>query len=152
MLGEGHDENKEHGRGQSHGHDGLEPTGALDAPDVHDAEADDEGVGQNNLTDVDVPTGDGVEVAELEGRAGEDVAGDHGDGRGVQGNQGPVGQHQRPAADEGVLLAESGVRVHELAAGKGELLDHVAIAEADDGDDEGTQHQTGDGADGASLG
>ena len=152
MLGEGHDEDEEHGGGQGHGHQGLEPTGALDAPDIDDAQADDEGVGQQDLTDIDIPTGDGVEIAELEGGAGEDVAGDHGESGGVQGDQGPIGQHQGPAADEGVLLAERGVRVHELAAGKGELLDHVAIAEADDGDDESTQHQTGDGADGASLG
>ena len=152
MLGEGHDENKEHGSGQGHGHQGLEPTGALDAADVDDAETDDKGIGQQDLTDVDVPLGNGVEIAELEGGAGEDVAGHHGEGCGVQGDQGPIGQHQGPAADERVLLAERGVGIDELAAGEGELLDHVAIAEADDGDDEGTQHQTGDGADGASLG
>ena len=152
LADEGHDQHEEDGRGQSHGHDGLEPTGALDAPDVHDAEADDEGVGQDDLTDVDVPTGDGVEIAELEGRAGEDVAGDHGDGRGVQGDQGPVGQHQGPAADEGVLLAKSGVGVDELTAGEGELLDHVAVAEADDGDDHSAQQQAQDGAHGAGLG
>ena len=66
LADESNHQHEEDGRGQSHGHDGLEPTGALDAPDVHDAEADDEGVGQDDLTDVDVPTGDGVEVAELE--------------------------------------------------------------------------------------
>ena len=110
------------------------------------------GVSQDDLTKVDVPAGDGIEMAELEGGAGEDVAGDHGHGGGVQGDERPVGQHQRPAADKGVLLAEGGVGVDELAAGEGELLDHVAIAEADDGNDESAQHQAGDGADGARLG
>ena len=152
MLGKGHDEDEEDGGGQGHGHESLEPAGALDAPDVHDTQADDEGVGQDDLADVDIPAGDGVEVSELEGGAGKNVAGHHGQRRGVQGDQGPVCQHQRPAADEGMLLAEGGVRVNKLAAGEGELLDHVAVAEADDGDDDGAQHQAGDGADGARLG
>ena len=109
------------------------------------------GVSQDDLTKVDVPAGDGIEMAELEGGAGEDVAGDHGHGGGVQGDERPVGQHQRPAADKGVLLAEGGVGVDELAAGEGELLDHVAVAEADDGDDHGTQHQAQDSAHGAGF-
>ena len=152
LADEGSHQHEENGARQGDGHQGLEPAGALDAPDVHDAEADDKGIGQQDLTDVDIPVGNGVEVAELEGRAGQDVAGDHGHGGGVQGDQGPVGQHQGPAADEGVLLAEDGVGIDEFAAGERELLDHVAVAEADDGDDHGAQQQAQDRAQGTGLG
>ena len=152
LADESNHQHEEDGTRQGDGHQGLEPAGALDAPDVHDAEADNEGVSQDDLTDVDIPAGDGVEVAELEGGTGQDVAGDHGHGGGGQRDQGPVGQHQGPAADEGVLLAKSGVGVDELTAGEGELLDHVAVAEADDGDDHSAQQQAQDGAHGAGLG
>ena len=101
---------------QCHCDGGLEPAGRLYAPYIHVSQNEDERGGQQNFAQIDLPTCQGIEIAELED-AGQQIPRGDADGDGVQRNQRPVSQHHHPAAGEGVFLAEGSIGINEFAAG-----------------------------------
>ena len=127
--------------------DALNDCSLADADDVQIAKEQQNRSGEEDLSQIDLKSGNGIVEAEFEKiSAAVKTIDNQSDGCAVHGHIGQVGDNQETAAQECGVFAEAGFGKCELAVRLGILGNHVGIAERDDDHDQRAQHHGDSGA------
>ena len=122
----------------------LREGGEADAAVVDDADHERAGHADEHPARVHLPAGHGVEADSLE--AGCQVAENGGQGDRLEGADRHVGEHQRPAADEGASRSKSDEREADLAAGARQGRRQLGVGEPHQPDHHGADPERQDRA------